>query len=121
MGRFKIRAGWYPRRVKSSLYGSSECRIAISRMGCPGHVSEQCPEVGEEQSPHAGLREAANLCAAFPAPELRLGSISDAVAASIDSLQLQRAHVTAIFCWQPHFWTADKKTVTCDLNVIHSG
>lgn len=75
MGRFKIRAGWCSGREKSSLFGSLECGIAVSRMGCPGHVSEQCLEVGEEQNPHSGLREAASLCAMVPAPELRLGYI----------------------------------------------
>lgn len=34
------------------------------------------------------------------------------------SLQLQRAHVTAIFLLATSFWTADKKTVTGGLNVI---
>lgn len=114
MGRSKIRASWHPVRLQPSLYGSVDCREAISRAGWSGHVSEQHPEVARgAEPPRRGSNT--NLCATTPATlptmELKLGQISDAVAGSTDMVfSFEELVLLPYFVGSLPFETADKET-----------
>lgn len=110
VGRSKIKASWCPGSLKSSLGGSADGRVAISRPGGQGAVWVVSRGGRGAEPLWGGVTQ--YICWALCHYTL---NSSNAGAKSWSNfwcccwqhrcdLQLQRAHVTAVFCWQPPLW-----------------